>query len=364
MFKYVTIFWKQYRPILVGALGLIVFQVLLYLHPPFLSFYIRWLFEPFQWFRSILFNNIRWSLGDVLYCVAILYLLFLLLKLIVCLFTFKRNKTQAAATGKRLIVFVLVILWWFFLGWGGNYMRKPLSSQWLQTTDTLWKDTFLIPLNLYLVRVLNEAQVHQLQFDDLRAVNVKANALFQQKYPGRVATLKVKPSLLGNNLNYFRIHGYYNPFTGEAQYNDNTPAFMHPFVVLHEMAHQAGIAAEDDANLVSYVLGEESNIPTFQYSAHLNLYLYAYGQLKAQDSLMAKKIFEQLNATSKQQWDSLRAINKQFRSPFGKWTSKLYDNYLRLQGQTKGIASYNDVCQWVYYRYFIQKTKSDLEVCP
>src|SRR5690606_41266297 len=94
----------------------------------------------------------------------------------------------------------------------------------------------------------------------------------------------------------------------ESQFSRFIPPFMHPFVISHEMAHQTGIAAEDDANLVAYLIGVQSDDRAFQYSSYFNLFLYAYGDLKIKDSCRATEILGQLNQQSRMDRETLRAM--------------------------------------------------------
>src|ERR1044071_7173753 len=104
-------------------------------------------------------------------------------------------------------------------------------------------------------------------------------------------------------MQYLGIQGYYNPFTGEAQVNSALPEFMLPFVVCHEMAHQSGIAAEDDANLLAYAICTSAPDSSFVYSGYFNLWLYTQSKLKQEDSSLAAAMLETLNPASRAQVD-------------------------------------------------------------
>ncbi|MEI8280426.1 MAG: DUF3810 family protein, partial [Bacteroidota bacterium] len=162
--------------------------------------------------------------------------------------------------------------------------------------------------------------------------------------------LKVKPSFFGFFMQYLGIQGYYNPFTGEAQVNRFLPTFMLPFVICHEMAHQSGIAAEDDANLMSYVLGTTVNDTSFNYSCYLNLWLYANSRLRIKDSVLANIFRNELNPISCRHLDTLRAIRYKYHTEVGVYSSQLYDVFLRWHHQKDGIESYSRVASsaWIW----------------
>jgi hypothetical protein len=80
-----------------------------------------------------------------------------------------------------------------------------------------------------------------------RCLNSRATSKEYQTY-----SPSIKPSLLTPLLNYIGTSGYYNPFTSEAQMNYQMPVFNRPFVACHEMSHQMGYGAEDEANFVGF----------------------------------------------------------------------------------------------------------------
>jgi hypothetical protein len=164
-------------------------------------------------------------------------------------------------------------------------------------------------------------------------------------------------------MQYMGVQGYYNPWTGEAQVNRFLPPFMLPFVMCHEMAHQSGIAAEDDANLLSYALCTSVPDETFSYSGYFNLWLYTHGRVRMMDSLVAKSIETTINPLTISHRDTLRAIRRKYRSPAGNLSSQFYDGYLRLHNQKGGIDSYAEVAltAWAFEQ---QRKKMQLLLIP
>jgi hypothetical protein len=162
--------------------------------------------------------------------------------------------------------------------------------------------------------------------------------------------MKAKASLYGYFMQYLGIQGYYNPFTGEAQVNSMLPEFMLPFVVCHEMAHQSGIAAEDDANLLAYAICASAPDSAFAYSGYFNLWLYAQSRLRRLDSVAANSLLAALNPLSQRQVDTLRDIRRRYHSGLSEYSTELYDRYLRLHDQKEGIRSYGHVVfsAWIW----------------
>ena len=109
------------------------------------------------------------------------------------------------------------------------------------------------------------------------------------------------------------------------------------------MAHQAGIAAEGDANLMAYALGTITDDSTFNYSSYLNIWFYANYRLYHRDSVMAKKFESQLNKLTKAHIDTLEQLSIKYQNSMTHYTKELYDDYLKMQNQKEGIRSYSNV---------------------
>jgi len=134
---------------------------------------------------------------------------------------------------------------------------------------------------------------------------------------------------------------------------------MLPFVICHEMAHQAGIAAEGDANLLAYAVGTTTNDTAFNYSCCLNLWLYTQSRLRFKDSVLAKKMRMQLNPLTLADIDTLRQIRRRYEGDMSRYRGKLYDEYLRMHDQKGGINSYDNVTMSAWAWENKQKRKQD-----
>jgi hypothetical protein len=170
--------------------------------------------------------------------------------------------------------------------------------------------------------------------------------------------LSAKPSVFGFWMQHLGIQGYYNPFTGEAQVNRFLPSFMLPYVITHEMAHQSGIAGEEDANLLAYVVSAQAQDPAFRYSAYFNLWLYTHARLRMADSVKADLLKDQLNSITLGHLDTLREIRRRYRSDFSEYSGELYDSYLKMHNQKDGIRSYNRVASsaWAWEQRKVKDT--------
>lgn len=322
----------------------VVFQTALPHNAGLLRFYSNWLFKPWQSARNQVFGLFPFSVGDWLYVIGFLFFITALTRAIYFLIRFS---THARYLGNNLLntfITLSTIYLLFFIGWGGNYYRPKLAQVWNLQIEKQNEEGQLQRFDSFLVQKLN-GLAPQYKPLDFTTINKRAIAEYRCCTDSRTSLkgLLAKPSLVGYYLQYFGVQGYYNPFTGEAQVNAFLPEYMLPFVVCHEMAHQSGIAAEDDANLLSYAICTRSEVPTFKYSGYFNLWLYTHTRLHKLDSNLAIASEQNINALTLHHRDTLREIRQHYRSPVGIWTTSAYDLYLRMHDQREGIKSYGKV---------------------
>jgi len=311
--------------------------------PQLVHLYNAFIFVPVQTARNLVLGYVPLSIGDLLYLFAGVLLLITIGEWVYYLATIKKHKHELAHSFLQFIIILCSAYIWFFAGWGGNYYKQRLVSYW-NLDKTGWSDTTtLVDFDKYLITKLNGYAPYYHSVT-LKEVNHLSKGYYRNNTNAatRKVGLNVKPSVFGRYMEYLGIQGYYNPFTGEAQINKHLPPFMLPFVVCHEMAHQAGIAAEDDANLLSFALGMQVPDTVFNYSAYFNLWLYTQGRLMRIDSVKGNNLKATLNPLSISHLDTLKAIREQYRGAFSEYSMALYDSYLKLHNQKEGVRSYSN----------------------
>ena len=262
------------------------------------------------------------------------------------------DKRRLAGSVLNTINAALFVYLFFTLGWGENYSKEPLRYSWDLIGET--NDNYqvqraidsneLVAFNQFLLDKLN-ATAPLYRTLSLKEVNERAKTCYRLYTDSKVKAygLDIKPTMFGYFMERVAVDGYYNPFTGEGQVSGRLPAFMLPFVVCHEMAHQAGIAAEGDANLMAYAVGTQGDDPSFNYSAYLNIWLYANIRLFRKDSAVARKFEAQLNKLTAAHIDTLEELSKKYNNEASRYSSEFYDSYLKMHNQKEGIRSYGNV---------------------
>lgn len=311
--------------------------------PSWTIVYADYIFVPYQSFRNLLFGWSQLSFGDLLYLALGIALIALPIRWIYFLVTIRKNQNRLVHSFFNTAIVASVVFLLFLLGWGGNYYKPSLTTYWGMNKDEWKPDSTEILYERFLLEQLNE-QAKGYTPLPFKQVRRKGMDYYKQHTDckARLHGLNIKPSIYGFLMQYFGIQGYYNPLTGEAQVNRFLPSFMLPFVVTHEMAHQAGVAAEDDANLVAYTVSIMSGDPTFKYSAYLNMWLYNHYRLRRKDSVLANDMRAQLNPLTVHHLDTLRQIRERYKNEFDTYTTSMYDVYLKMLEQEEGIGSYNE----------------------
>ncbi len=157
-------------------------------------------------------------------------------------------------------------------------------------------------------------------------------------------TSRVKPIILSEPMTYTHISGIYTFFTGESNINTNFPDYTLPYTAAHELAHQRGIAREDEANFVAFLVCIESDDPYIRYSGYMNLYEYVLSALYEADSKAYSAI---VNETGNALVGEIVAYNQFFDkyrdNVVADVSGSMNDNYLQSQGQAAGSRSYGMV---------------------
>ncbi len=153
----------------------------------------------------------------------------------------------------------------------------------------------------------------------------------------------VKQILLSDYMTYTHISGMYTFFTGEANLNTNYPYFVNVYTTAHEMAHQRGIARENEANFLAYLVCITSDDPYMQYAGYLNMYEYLASPLYSASPSLYSKTVGELNQYARYDLLCYSEFFDKYRDNVAADVSDAVNNtYLVLQG-TEGSKSYGMV---------------------
>lgn len=273
------------------------------------------------------------SVGDLLYIAAIIYVIFTLHK------SFKRPILK---TLDRLFKVGSMVWLLFHFLWGFNYYRTSIPEQFNLAKGEVKKEE-VVAFTTYTLNESNRyAAVSQLTVSSSQlTVNSQPPTANRQPSTVNRQPSTVKPSLFGIIGNYMGYGGYFNPFTGEAQINNYMPEFMLPYIAVHEVAHQKGYAKESEANFIGYIDAMDSGDSALLYSANLEMFLFANRALRRFDSTLAKQNMERLSPRIKKDLADYKVFAQKYYGPVDKFVTWFYTGFLNFNNQPEGMMSYN-----------------------
>ncbi len=162
---------------------------------------------------------------------------------------------------------------------------------------------------------------------------------------------RVKQVMLSEPWTYTHITGVYSYFTGEANININMPDYTIPYTAAHELAHQRGIAREDEANFVAYLVCRDADDAYLRYSGAVNMFEYVASALASADSDAYREVWNQVPQKIRKELVAYSSFFSKYRkSVVATVSEKVNDTYLKING-TAGTKSYGmvvDLCVAYY----------------
>lgn len=256
----------------------------------------------------------------------------------------------------------------FHMLWAFNYYRLPLHENLNLNTDYSTEE--LIEVTNYLIQQSNFYQ-EQLAYNDTTAVvftRSKSTLLamvpegfssLSDSYPHlKYEVPSLKTSLYSLPLTYMGFSGYLNPFTNEAQVDYLLPKFRFPTTASHEVAHQLGYAAENEANFISYLATTNHPDTYFRYSGYAFALGHCLNDLYLRNPDAYETVISNLNLGVRKNFQEVRDFWESYKNPTEVLFKGGYNQFLKANSQAKGMASYSYVVALIvnYNQTFILKT--------
>lgn len=323
--------------------------------PAFRAFYVTDFYPFFEKIRLYLLGWCPFSIGDILYCLAGIWLIAGIVELVRALIFLRKYPHAWLRLLFRGIVVSSLCYAFFLWGWAYNY-HYDRTGRVFAVQPAPYKTAELKRFCCWLAGEVNkyhraldttgEDSIHHFLSESGIIRRIPAYySLLAAKYPSlHYVHASIKPSMFGSLMNYAGITGYFNPFTGEAQLNTTAPPVGLPFTTCHEVAHQLGFAAEDDANFVGYLVASSAPDPHFRYSAHFEILPYVLRALSYRDTTAADSIWQQVLLPGvRKDYDVVEHFYQHFSGPVNGMLTVFYDHYLKANDQELGIKSYSHV---------------------
>ena len=150
--------------------------------------------------------------------------------------------------------------------------------------------------------------------------------------------------------------GVYFSCIGESNVNVDSPACLLPSTIAHELAHQRGIAWEQECNFLGVLASVTSGLPDYAYSGWLLGFIHLGNALYDTDPAAYWAIRDTLPETVEADLRDNNAYWDQFRDNIvEKVSDTVYDAALKSYGDANGMRSYSMVVELLvaYYRNIV-----------
>lgn len=332
-----------------------LFQICTSIFSAFHHFYFFTFYPAFSSTWRLLTGWCPFSIGDIIYVIVAVWLISGGVLFIKNLLRLQKDKLAWLHTLLRFLLIVVVAYGIFIIFWGMNYRYNRLQKD-FQINALHYPAGLLVQLCDTLAARANEQHLilagndtlpvqHFLTFRQIKKEVPKNYERIAKIFPQlKYVHPSIKPSMFGYLMDYPGVTGYYNPFTGEAQVNTTPFPVGLPFTACHEVAHQLGFAAEEDANFVGYLVASTSPDPYFRYAANFEMFLYGINVLSWRDPHLADSLWKTLVSSGvHKDYEKDFEFYDRFKTSFRPMLNDMYDQYLKANEQSKGIRSYDEV---------------------
>jgi len=287
------------------------------------------------------------SFGDLFYSLSIIYIIRWLF------FNFKRIKTDFKGFFIDILCTISVVYLAFHLFWGMNYYRLPLHQH--LNLQTQYTTEQLISTTERLIVQANKIHLKITQDSTQKVVSPYSNDEVFKKVPKGFHKLKtefpnldytpksIKKSLFSLPLTYMGFSGYLNPLTNEAQVDYLVPSFKIPMISSHEVAHQLGFAAENEANFIGILAASKHPDNYFKYSGTIFALKHCLIETFRRDSLAYETLKSKVNIGILKNYQEAQNFWTDYENPLEPIFKTTYDGFLKANNQSDGMESYNYV---------------------
>lgn len=243
---------------------------------PFIDFVTEWLILPLQTVLRTVCSAVPVSVSELMIVSAVIAIFVWLISGIRAVIKRKGIRLRTAVTRiTALLCAVLIGTAAFDWMWGAFYYRSSMQKQTGIYAEPIAAED-LLAVTRYFAEKANETADAPVRGEngDLLMPPQEIASLSPGVYDALEAdfALFAKPRtapkvlILSEGLSYLDTTGFFFPYLGESNINGHSPKTAIPATAVHELAHQMGIASEQEANFAAVLACTSSDIPEFAYS--------------------------------------------------------------------------------------------------
>jgi len=313
-----------------------------------------------------LLSSVFPSLMEVLCAVAVIWLIYYI---VITIIITTRSREKLRILSKRLLTVAVTVLyvWGLFCWlWSSSYHAPGFAEKNGFTGAGVYVEDLTAVTRLFASKA-NELAPLVSRDDDGHFIENRReffssstqiyNNLAAEFPDLKVRLYKPKAMMFSWLMSRTGYTGIYFALTGESNVNTRAPVALMPATLAHELAHQCGVAAEDEANFIGILASVTSGNIVYEYSGYLMGLMYLRNAL----------FYADFDAWSDISYSLCVEVNRDLQDNYDYWQSQkkvetgvgffddiltavtetvsdavdtVYDGYLKSQNQELGIRSY------------------------
>ena len=336
---------KNPKPYIAFSIIPLYFLVkLLSFFPEFVeNFYSNGLYPILSKSMRYILGWLPFSFGDLVYGISVIMILRWLYK----------NARRLTRDTKQWLVDVFaavsVVYFAFHILWGMNYYRLPLHEN--LGLESEYTTEELIDVTRSLIAASNHAHLKLVPHDSIQVeipyskseiINLVPEGYdrLEMDYPElQYRTKSIKRSIFSLPLTYMGFAGYLNPLTNEAHVDGLIPSFKYPTTASHEVAHQLGYAAENEANFIGFLASIHHQDSYFNYSGFTFGLRHCLIEIYKRDEEVYHELLDTLNPGIIKNYQEVQEFWDSYKNPAEIIFRYTYDGFLKANQQTGGMQS-------------------------
>ena len=305
--------------------------------------------RPIHRALSVWTSHVPFSVAELLIALLVILSIVYLVLQVIALF---RKPDKLKRVYKTLISFItagLMIYAGFCLLWGVYYYgddfitRSGLKNDKISAGELAEVTEYFAGMaNEYSALVTRDPNgVYSADTGSIIAVSDEVYLKTEKRYPCLEGPeVRAKGVICSRIMSYVDFTGFFFPFTAEANVNTETPSAYFASTVAHELAHQRGVAKEQEANFVAVLASLEYGDPDYVYSAAVLAYTHLGNALYDADYEKWEEIYKGLDEKVLADLKANREYWQRFDTPVQKASNTVYENFLYSYNQDLGLKSY------------------------
>lgn len=322
--------------------------------------------RPIHGFLSRLTAHVPFSVAELIIALLVAAVL---ARIVIALLRLARGKASgrgAYRLAAQLLSLGVTVYAGYCLMWGVYYYGDDFLTQSGLTADPITTEE-LEAVTRYFADLSNEygAEVTRneagLYVCDRAAVLARSASLYENtvdEFPCLAgADVAAKGMIASRVMSYIDFTGFFFPFTAEANVNTDFPPALFASTVAHELAHQRGVAKEQEANFVAVLASLRSHDADYRYSAALLAYTHLGNALHSADYAAWEEVYHSLDEAVRRDLSLNNAYWRQFDTPVQTVSNTVYEGFLQSYDQTLGMKSYG-ACVDLLVNYYYPRLEN------